>query len=211
MKLTEKQKKVLEFIADFQTREGFPPSVREMCQGLGTSSPGSMHKHVQALETRGYIENLPGKKRAWKLTQRAWDQVGIQTSPSIPLYGRIAAGLPILAQQNKEEELPIDPALFGSREAFALKVQGDSMKDVQIRDGDLAIIRKQQDAENGQIVAVMVEGLETEATLKILRRKRNAIELHPANEEFKPQVFSGKDRARVTILGKLVGVIRRTP
>lgn len=209
MSLTKKQKEVLEFIAEFQTREGFPPSVREMCEGLGTSSPGSMYKHVQALEKRRYLEKIPGKKRAWKLTQRASDLVGQPSSPSIPLYGQIAAGLPILAQQNKEEDLPVDPALFGSPEAFALKVQGESMKDLQIRDGDLAIIRRQENAENGQIVAAMVDGMETEATLKILRRTRSSIELHPANEAFQPQIFKGNDRARVTILGKLVGVIRR--
>jgi len=130
---------------------------------------------------------------------------------SIPLLGRIAAGQPILAEQHIEESLPFDPKFFGSEDALALLVKGDSMTEEQIRDGDLAVIRQQPDAEDGEIVAVLVEGLETEATLKILRRKKGTVELHSANPTYQPLVFKGKDRARIRILGKLIGVVRRKP
>jgi repressor LexA len=167
-----------------------------------------LHKHLQALEKEGYLERSPGKKRTWNLTVRGWNMIGRPVSPSIPLLGQIAAGTPILAEQNREEELPIDPALFGAGEVFALRVRGDSMVDTHIQDGDLAIIRPQEEAQDGQIVAVQVEDLEPEATLKVLRRRNGAIELHPANSQYKPLIFRGAQRARVRILGRLVGVIR---
>lgn len=204
MTITTRQREILEYIGTFQARQGFSPSVREICKALGLASPGSLLKHLRALEAASLLERTPGKKRAWKLTSR-------HSSPSIPLIGQIAAGTPILAQENREEELPIDPVIFGSGEAFALRVRGDSMKDAQIRDGDLAIIRPQQEAENGEIVAVVVEGLEPEATLKILRRTKEEVELHAANEEYEPLVFRGEDRSKVRILGKLIGVIRTKP
>ncbi|MFH1091114.1 MAG: S24 family peptidase, partial [Pseudomonadota bacterium] len=109
---------------------------------------------------------------------------------------------------NLEAELLFDPVLFGSDQLFALKVKGDSMTGVHILDGDLAVIRPQEEAEDGQIVAVLIEGLEPEATLKVLRRKKGRIELQAANEAYQPLVFEGKDLGRVTILGRLVGVIR---
>jgi repressor LexA len=116
-----------------------------------------------------------------------------------------------LAEENREDDLPVDPGLFGSQDAFALRVQGDSMIDAQIRDGDLAIIKPQDDAENGWIVAAMVEGLETEATLKIICRKNRDVELHAANPLYRPLIFKGEDQSRVRILGKLIGIIRRKP
>jgi repressor LexA len=131
------------------------------------------------------------------------------TRPS--LVGRLSAGTPILAEENREDDLPVDPGLFGSQDAFALRVQGDSMIDAQIRDGDLAIIKPQDDAENGWIVAAMVEGLETEATLKIICRKNRDVELHAANPLYRPLIFKGEDQSRVKILGKLIGIIRRKP
>lgn len=201
MGITARQKEILDCIGKFRARNGFPPSVREICRALGLASPGSLLKHIRALESEGLLERNPGKKRAWKLTNR-------HSSPSIPLIGQIAAGAPILAQENWEEELPVDPSIFGSGEAFALRVRGDSMKDAQIRDGDLAIIRPLDEAENGWIVAVMVEGVEPEATLKVFRRIGRSVELHSANEEYKPLIFTGKDRSKVRILGKLIGVIR---
>lgn len=204
MSITARQRQILEYMKSYQTREGFPPTIREICKALGLVSPGSLIKHLQALEREGRLTKVSGKKRAWKLTDRS--------SPfSIPLIGRIAAGTPILSEQNKEDDLPVDPHLFGSHEAFALRVKGDSMIEAQIREGDLAIIRPQHEAESGEIVAVQVEGLEPEATLKIFRRRNGDIELHPANPVHKTQRFQGEERARVMILGKLIGVIRPKP
>ncbi len=204
MEITVRQKEILEFMAAYQDREGFPPSIREICQAVGLSSPGSLIKHLRSLEAKGFIAGVPGKKRAWKLTNRS-------SRNYIPLIGRIAAGTPILADENKDDDLPVDPKLFGSDEAFALLVKGDSMIDAQIRSGDLAIIRPQSQAENGEIVAVMIEGIEPEATLKIFRIKNEDIELHPANEAYKVQIFRGEERGRVKILGKLAGIIRPRP
>ncbi len=217
MTITKKKKHVLQCIARLEKTWGIPPAVREICKEMDLKSPGSMQKHIQTLEAHGYVEKTPGKNRSCKLTRKGWDAAGeISTagnapSAGIPLIGRIAAGTPILAEENKEDDLPVDPRLFGYTEAFALSVRGDSMKDAQIRDGDLAVIRPQQEAENGEIVAVMVDGVEPEATLKILRRNNGTVELHAANDAYAPLVFRGADRAKVTILGKLIGVIRRRP
>ena len=204
MGITERQKEILDFMGVHQDREGFPPALREICKALGLASAGSLTKHIRILEKEGYLSRLPGKKRAWKLTNRP-------RGASVPLVGQIAAGTPILAEENKEDDLPVDPKLFGATEAFALRVKGDSMIGAQIRDGDLAIIKPQEDAKDGDIAAVMVEGLESEATLKIIRRGNGYLRLHPANPAYEPLVFKGEDLERVKILGKLIGVIRSKP
>ncbi|MBI5568849.1 MAG: transcriptional repressor LexA [Desulfomonile tiedjei] len=201
MGITNRQKEILDYMWTFQDREGFPPSLREICKGLGLTSAGSLIKHVRTLEDKGFLGRMPGKKRAWRLRRRP-------APLSIPLIGAIAAGTPILAEENREDELPVDPKLFGAADAFALRVKGDSMIDAQIRDGDLAVIRPQQDAENGTVVAVIVEGLQHEATLKIFRRRDESVELHPANPAYEPLIFHQEDRAKVKILGRLIGVIR---
>ncbi len=204
MGTTTRQNEILRFIENFQAREGFPPSVREICKALGLSSAGSLIKHLRALDLQGRLTRTPGKKRAWKL-------IGSPSRVSLPLVGRIAAGTPILAEENRENDLPVDPKLFGSEKVFALWVKGDSMIDAQIRDGDFAVIRPQNDAENGEIVAVLVEGMEAEATLKILRRNNEVLELLSANDAYQPLVFNGADQAKVRILGKLAGIIRPRP
>jgi repressor LexA len=198
---TSRQKQILEFMATYQFREGFPPSIREICKALGLSSPGSLIKHLRSLELKGHIVSMPGKKRAWKLTNKL-------SQSTIPVIGRIAAGTPILASENCESDLPVDPHLFGSDEVFALIVKGDSMIEAQIRDGDLAIIKPGSNAVNGDIVAVLIESLESEATLKVFRKTDDYIELIPANTEYKAQIFRDKDQERIKILGKLVGIIR---
>ncbi len=201
MKMTPRKQEILDIMWKFQSKEGYPPTVREICKSLGLASAGSLLKHLRSLEEAGFIEHTSGRKRAWKL-------LGRPPHLSIPLVGRIAAGAPILAEENREGELSIDPSLFGSGEAFALRVKGDSMIEAHIRDGDLAIIRPQNDAEDGLVVAVQVDDLEPEATLKILRKDSTKIELRPANANYEPLVFKGKERSRVRILGKMVGLIR---
>jgi repressor LexA len=204
MKLSLRQEQIIEFMAAYQQKEGFPPSVREICKALGLASPGSLLKHLRSLEEKGLLENMHPRKRAWKLTHR-------NIMKSIPLMGRIAAGSPIFVSENKEDDLPIDPKLFGSDEAFALLVKGDSMIEAHIRDGDIAVIKPRPTAEDGEVVAVMIEGMELEATLKIFRKKNGAVELHPANPAFRVQVFRQEEQNRVTILGKLIGIIRPKP
>jgi repressor LexA len=158
-------------------------------------------KHLRALEENGLLVKHTGKKRAWRLTDGQGPAV-------IPVYGGIAAGLPITAASQKEDEIPVDPVMFGAGEIFALRVKGDSMIDAHIQDGDLAMIRSQRQAENGDVVAALIEGVEAEATLKILRRRPGYIELHPANENYPILTFRGVDQARVRIVGKLAGIIR---
>ena len=206
MTVTERQKQILDFINLFHEREGFPPSLREICKALGLVSTGSLIKHIRSLESKGFIKGTPGSKRAWKIVDPTYKKEAF-----IPLFGQIAAGRPILAQENKEEELPINPSFFGSSEAFALRVKGDSMIEAHIQDGDLVIIRPQHEADNDSIVAVRVEDIEPEATLKIFRIDQDQIELRPANEFYEPLIFKGKDRSKIKILGKLIGVIRANP
>lgn len=201
MNITTQQQKILAFIRLFQEKNGYPPSLREICAGLGLSSPGSLTKHIRRLESQGLLKSTPNKKRSWRLPEFS-DRL------SIPLIGRIAAGTPILAEANREDDLPVDPMLFGAPDAFALRVQGDSMIDAHIREGDIAIIRPQADADDGSIVAVIIEGMETVATLKILRKKKATLELVSANAMYPPLVFRGSDRARVQVVGKLIGIIR---
>ena len=201
MSITPRQKDVLRFIQGFHADNGYGPTVREICRGLGLASPGSLMKHLSALEKAGLLSRSPGKNRTWTVADRA-------SGPSIPLVGRIAAGRPWLAEESRETDLPVDPALFGCEETFALRVRGDSMIDAHIQDGDLAVIRPQAEAEDGRIAAVMIEDLEPEATLKIWKRYPDRIELRPANAEYSPLVFSGAEQARVRVVGVLVGVIR---
>jgi len=203
MNLTPRQKSVLEFIRTCQQRTGIIPSVREICAHLGLKGPAGIHRILRLLEKKGYLVSTPGKKRSWRLP-------GGPPRRSIPVLGEIAAGVPIHAQENREEELPVDSSLFGADECFALRIQGDSMIEAYIADGDLAIIRPQDNADNGQIVAVMVDNILPEATLKILRKKSTAVELHAANSRYPPLVFRGRQRGRVKILGRLIGVIRRS-
>jgi repressor LexA len=204
MNITTRQKDVLEFIRAFQAQEGFPPSLREICSALGVVSSGSIVKHLNALERHGHLVRTPGKKRAWKLTDRG-------QSLCIPVIGQIAAGKPILAEENRDDAIPLDPAFFGSKEAFALHVKGDSMIGAAIRDGDLAIVRPQQEAGNGDVVAVLVEEMEMEGTLKIWHCTNETIELHAANPAYSPLIFTGEERSRVRIVGKLIGIIRPRP
>lgn len=203
MNLTPRQKSVLEFIRMCQQQTGIVPSVREICAHLGLKGPAGIHRILRLLEEKGHLVSTPGKKRSWLLS-------GGPPRKSIPVLGEIAAGVPIHAQENRDEELPVDSSLFGADECFALRIQGDSMIEAYIADGDLAIIQPQDNADNGQIVAVMVDNTLPEATLKVLRRKSTVIELHAANSRYPPLVFRGRERGRIKILGRLVGVIRRS-
>jgi len=143
-----------------------------------------------------------GKKRSWLLASGP-------PRESIPVLGAIAAGEPIAAITNYEENLPIDSRLFGCDNGFALVIKGDSMIEAHIVEGDLAIIQPQATVQNGQIAAVMIEGLLPEATLKIFRKKNNRIELQAANSTYKPLIFAGKAKEQVRVIGKLVGIVRR--
>jgi len=200
--LTPRQKSVLEYIIAFQQEHRMAPTVREICAHLGLKGPAGIHRILNILKDKGYILAEPGKKRSWRFSREV-------TGRGIPLIGTIAAGQPLEAIENLEAELPIAPSLFGCTRCFGLRVKGDSMIDAHIMDGDLAIIRPAQRVENGEIAAVMVQDLLLEATLKIVRRTKSSVSLHPANAAYDTMVFKGPRRKRVSILGKFVGVVRR--
>ena len=201
--LTPRQQSVLAFITDYQRRFAIAPTVREIAAHLGLKSPGGIHRVLNVLREQGYIAAETDKKRSWR---------SLKPLPGggIPLIGDIAAGAPIEAVEHLEETLAISPELFGCQQCFGLRVRGDSMTGAHIMDGDLAIIRVQQRVESGQIAAVLVQDMFTEATLKIVRRKGSVLMLEPANHRFKVLTFKGAERRRVTILGKLAGIVRRT-
>ncbi|MDQ4149589.1 MAG: transcriptional repressor LexA [Actinomycetota bacterium] len=207
--LTPRQRAILDFIVDAVQRRGFPPSVREIGDSVGLSSPSTVHAHLGTLEERGYLRRDPTKPRAievrWeKEAGGGRDVIGVQ---ELPIYGAIAAGPTALAEQNYEGTLPFPSDFISDTPHFVLSVKGDSMIDAGILDGDLIVIRAQPDAANGDIVAAQVRGEtgEAEATVKRLRKKDGRVMLVPANPNMEP-IEAPHD---VQILGKAVAVLRR--
>lgn len=203
MELTPRQLSIYEFILHHHQKYNMAPTVREICENFGLKGPAGVHRILNVLIEKGFIESTPGKKRSWRPV------VPLDYEKYIPLAGSIAAGEPISMIDHVEEYLPVDPSLYGHDACFAVRVTGDSMIERQIRDGDLAVIVPANDADDGAIVAVMVDNILLEATLKIIRRRKNKIELHSANPAYPPLVFHGRDRKKVKILGEYVGIIRR--
>jgi repressor LexA len=192
MPTTERQRQVLALIEKSVEQRGYPPSLRELAKALDLQGTRAVEKHVAALEREGLLRKGAGA--------RALEAVGRASGRAIPIVGRVAAGSPILAEQNVEGTLTLDPRWDGH---FLLRVKGQSMKDAAILDGDLVLVKPQPDAESGQIVVAQLDG---EATVKRLRKKGTAVALEPANAAFKPiAVESG---AAFSIAGKVVGVFR---
>ena len=202
MELTSRQESVLKIIWQYHREQGFSPTVREICEQLGLAGPAGVHRILKMLEQKGYIKSTSGKKRSWR-------PVHPEPLHGMPVLGEIAAGEPLDIWDNMDEQLPVDPAFYGHEACFAVRVAGDSMIGMHIRDGDLAVIRPHPNVENGEIVAVLIEEMLMAATLKIIRRKRNVLALHSANPAYPTIRFSGKAREKVRILGKYVGLIRR--
>ncbi|WP_370466895.1 transcriptional repressor LexA [Streptacidiphilus sp. PB12-B1b] len=205
--LTERQRRVIEVIRDSVQRRGYPPSMREIGQAVGLSSTSSVAHQLMALERKGFLRRDPHRPRAYEV--RGMDVVrpvpesttGRPATSYVPLIGRIAAGGPILAEQSVEDVFPLPRQLVGDGELFVLKVSGDSMVEAAICDGDWVTVRRQPVAENGDIVAAMIDG---EATVKRLKREDGHIWLMPHNAAYEP--IPGDS---ATILGKVVAVLRR--
>ena len=200
--LTPRQKSVLDFILDYQKSHRMAPTVREIGEHLGLSAPAGIHRLLHVLKEKGYIVAEAGKKRSWRPARNI-------TGRGIPLLGDIAAGVPIEAIENVDEELRVDPEVFGCDHCFGLRVRGDSMIGANIQDGDIAVIRPQRRVANGSIAAVVVEDLLPDATLKIVRRTKTALTLKAANPAYRSMVFRYGGRKRVSIIGKFMGIIRR--
>ena len=197
--LTDKQEQIFDFIKEAIRESGFPPTVREIGDRFGITPKGA-YDHLKAIEKKGFIRCGQNKSRAIELLADR-DRLMPLDAVNIPLVGRIAAGAPLLAEENIEEYLSFPATAFSGGDFFALKVRGDSMIDEGIRDGDIAIIRRQNTAQNGEIVAAL---LEDEATLKIFKKAGGRINLVPANSAYRPIVVD-----EVEVLGKLAGVFRR--
>jgi repressor LexA len=199
----------MDFIVETVEARGFPPSVREICDAVGLSSPSTVHAHLGTLEEKGYLKRDPTKPRAIDVK---WERnLGIMEDrpavANLPIYGSIAAGPTSLAQQNHEGILPFPKDFISDSPHFVLTVKGESMIDEGILDGDLIVVRSQADASNGDIVAAQVGGEtgEAEATVKRLRKQGGKVILVPANPAMAP--FEAPPDTH--ILGKVVAVIRR--
>lgn len=193
--LTSRQQKILDCIHDYIQRNGYPPSVREVAKKMKIKSPRGVAKHLIALERKGHIERSGGM-RGIKLANVS---IGRET----PIIGRIAAGSPILAEENIEGYILLDPSLAPPKRSLVLRIQGESMSGKEIHDGDIAIIKLQPSAENGDIVAARIGD---EATIKIFRKRYNEIILEPANPAFKPLKIRAEDD--FSIIGTLVKTIK---
>ena len=189
---------VFRYIKDYIDQKGYPPSVRDICQGVGIRSTSTIHGHLKRLNETGKIAYTAGKRRAITIPSRQGGMVF-----EMPVLGTVAAGIPLLAEQNIERTFPFPTEFIGnSKDAFALVVRGDSMVDAAILDGDYVLVRRQQTAESGDIVVAL---LEDEATVKTLVRKKGRVYLRPENPAYHPIPFDGES---CQILGKVIGVFR---
>jgi len=203
--LTDKQKRVMRYIEQEVKRCNYPPSVREICKALNISSTATVHGHLDTLENKGYISRMATKPRAIKLIKSADGEDLVESEEKCifaPLVGKITAGKPILAEENRDGFFPIPSAISAEEGGcFVLKILGDSMRGAGISDGDYVIVRHQNSAENGEIVAVL---LEDEATVKRFYLEKDHYRLQPENDAFKPILTK-----EVEIIGKVIGLFRR--
>jgi len=213
--LTQRQRRVLEVIRDSIERRGYPPSVREIGEAVGLSSASSVAHQLSVLQKKGWLRRDPNRPRALDVrlpgdsphTVQAVAETGpgedgqVPAPTYVPLVGRIAAGGPVLAEQAVEDVFPLPRELVGEGTLFMLKVVGDSMVEAAICDGDWVVVRQQPTAENGEIVAAMIDG---EATVKTYKRRDGHIWLLPHNPAYEP--IPGDD---ATVLGRVVSVLRR--
>ena len=205
--LTPRQQRVLTVIRDSIERRGYPPSMREIGERVGLTSSSSVAHQLRVLEEKGFLRRDPNRPRALSVVvpEEAVDEtlIGDAAPPAtyVPVVGRIAAGGPILAEERVEDVFPLPKTLVGEGTLFLLEVAGDSMIDAAICNGDYVVVRQQPDAENGEIVAAMLDG---EATVKTFQRRDGKVWLLPHNPAYHP--IDGTD---ATILGKVTAVLRR--
>jgi repressor LexA len=205
--LTKRQQEIWEFLVEYVDAHGYPPTVREIGEEVGLASPSTVHAHLANLERAGLIKRDPTKPRALELTGRETRRASRDDSESVhalPLLGQIAAGGPLLAEQNVDAYIQVpEPLSKGGDEEFLLKVRGDSMQDAGILEGDFVVVRRQQDARNGDIVVALAGDDESadEATVKRFFRESGRVRLQPENQAYEP-IYS----PHVQVLGKVIGV-----
>jgi repressor LexA len=218
--LKEREQRILDYMKEELRLKGYPPTVREICTALGIKSTSTAHNDLARLARKGYIKKDPAKPRALMLTGMQDDDAPAERGPreesggdraradridvtDVPVVGRIAAGTPILAEENIEDSIPIPARFMPSGNAFMLTVRGDSMIEAGIHDGDYILVRRQETANNGDIVVAMVDGFESEATVKTFYREDGHIRLQPENTAMSPIILTD-----VKILGLVKGVFR---
>lgn len=195
--LTPRQQQVLEFIRESVRANGYPPTVREICAALNLSSPSTVHAHLANLERLGLIKRDPTKPRALDVVQ------DLRPRRPLPLVGRVAAGQPILAEENIEELIDVPAFLRRDDDDFVLRVQGDSMADAGIFNGDFIVVHSQDQAQNGEIVVALVGD---EATTKRFYNEGRTVRLQPENELYEPIIVNADE---VQLVGRVVGVLRQ--
>jgi repressor LexA len=204
--LTTRQREILDMIDRSMRERGYPPSVREIGEAVGLTSPSTVHTHLNTLQRLGFIRRDPTKPRAIEVRWDPNSGATLERRPMrhVPLVGDVAAGTDVLAQENVEELLPLPVDFCGDGDLFMLRVRGDSMIDVGILDGDFVVARAQKTADKGDIVVAGIHG--EEATVKTYDRKGGRVILVPANERLSPMDFAPDE---VDIFGKVVTVLRR--
>ncbi|OLS37699.1 repressor LexA [Alkalihalophilus pseudofirmus] len=202
-KLSKRQQEILDYIKIEVKKKGYPPSVREIGEAVGLASSSTVHGHLSRLEKKGLIRRDPTKPRAIEVLEMdELDPVVHEKKTAyVPIVGKVTAGMPITAIENVEEYLPLPDHLVTNDSVYVLVIQGDSMIEAGIYDGDMVIVRQQQTANNGDIIVAMTE--ENEATVKRFFREKDYIRLQPENSTMEPILL--KD---VTVLGKVIGVFR---
>lgn len=197
--ITSKQEQILEYIKDQILSKGYPPAVREICEAVGLKSTSSVHSHLATLETNGYIRRDPTKPRAIEIMD---DSFGLtrREMTNVPMVGHVAAGSPILAQENIENYFPIPVDYLPNNETFMLKVKGDSMINVGIFDGDMVLVEKQSTASNGDMVVALIDD---GATVKTYYKDSGFYRLQPENDDMDDIIVE-----ELSIMGKVRGVFR---
>ena len=213
--LKEREQKILSYMKEEIRTKGYPPTVREICAALGIKSTSTAHKDIESLVKQGYLVKDPSKPRALMVVDpvsgRQDNGAGQENGISqlrddvidIPVVGRVAAGTPILAEQHIEDTFPLPARYASSGTNFMLRVHGESMIEAGIMDGDLILVQQSETASNGEIVVAMIDGFESEATVKTFYKENGHIRLQPENSSMSPIIV--KD---VRILGKVKGVFR---
>ena len=201
--LSDKQVQILKYIKDELTVRGYPPSIREICKAVGLSSTSSVHAHLNTLENKGYIRKGTNKRRALEVIDV--DDICCNMPKkeiiNVPIIGTVTAGSPILAVENIDDTLPISIDFVGNKESYVLKVKGESMIEAGILDGDYILIKRQNTANNGEIVVALIGD---EATVKTFYKEKDHIRLQPENSTMDPIIVPTCE-----ILGKVAGVFRK--
>jgi repressor LexA len=204
--LTARQRGILDVIESSMRERGYPPSVREIGEGVGLTSPSTVHTHLATLQRLGYLKRDATKPRAIEVRFDPSSGAAIERRPvrHVPLIGDVAAGTDVLAQENVEELFPLPEDFTGTGELFMLRVRGTSMIEAGILDGDFVVCKAQNTAENGEVIVAGIPG--EEATVKTYSRRGDTVTLTPANASLQPMIFQAD---QVAVFGKVVTVMRR--